>query len=64
MEFDFFFKVDSGRLVFLITDILSAFTMVGPSNGTPIIRSLYLKPSANSTPTFIAVNSEPKKNSQ
>jgi hypothetical protein len=41
--------LDYGRLVFLITDMLSALMHnVAPSKGTPIILSLYLQRYINS----------------
>jgi len=41
-------------------DMLSALTLHGPSIGTPIILSLYLRPSTISIAVFIADNLDPK----
>ena len=46
--------------MFLYTASLSQNTLVGPSIGTPNIRSLYLRASVSSTAVFIARNSAPK----
>jgi len=60
IEFDFFLRVDSGWLLFLATDKLSALTWHGPSIGTTIISSLWRSPSINPVPVFIAENLDPK----
>ena len=46
--------------VFLRTDLLSQNMSVGPSRGTPNMRSLYHNAITNSTASLSAVNSDPK----
>lgn len=54
-----FFRVEAGKDAFVTTDELPQKVFTGPSKGTPNIRSLYRKPSSNSTAIRIAVNSDP-----
>ena len=54
----FFFRVDSGR-EFVTTAELSQNTAHSSGIGTPIIRSLYLKPSIISIAIRMASNSDP-----
>ena len=60
MLWDFFLSIDSGTVVFASTDWLSPWMCDGPSQGIPIILSLYLKPLRYSQHCFIAMNSEPR----
>ncbi len=59
IELCFFLRVNAGCIAFITTDELSQNVLTGPSNGTPIICSLYRKPSRISTAMHSAVNSEP-----
>jgi hypothetical protein len=56
----FFLSEDSGAVVFLTTPSLSQKTLVGPSKGTPIIRSLLRSPSIMSIAVRKALYSDPK----
>ena len=60
MKTCFFLRAASGFTDDFTTNSLSQKTLVGPSNGTPIIRNLYRKPIINSVPIFKATYSEPK----
>ena len=60
MELFFYLKVDPGRCVLWITDMLSPYIYDGPDSGTPIIRNLYQSPRGCSIPAFIAANLVPK----
>jgi hypothetical protein len=55
----FFFSGDSGAIVFFTTPSLSQKTEVFPSNGIPIIQSLYRRPPIISTAVHSATKSEP-----
>ena len=59
MELCFFFKVDSGAIVFQTTASLSDNNDVGPSTGMPNICNLYHNASINSIAVFIMMNSDP-----
>jgi hypothetical protein len=55
----FFFRGDSGAVVFFTTPSLSQKAAVDSSKGMPIILSLYRRPSIMSTAIRNATNSEP-----
>ena len=59
-EHGFFLRLECGALEFIKTELLSPKTYVGKLTGTPIIRSLYLRPRTYSQHVFIAINSAPK----
>jgi hypothetical protein len=60
MELHFFFKVDSGMVMFVAWDLLSANIYEGQVNGISIMPSLIQRPHSFSIPCFIATNSSPK----
>ena len=56
----FLLKRDSGFIVLFIADLLSQNAFAGPSNGTPIIRTLYLRVISFSVAILSTTYSEPK----
>ena len=57
----FFFKIELGMPQLASTDWLSPWMHAGPSQGIPIIRSLYRSPRRYSQHCFIVTNSEPTR---